>query len=110
MSPTYNRGIGRCGFAPDGRAAVTARFGRAAGNGHRVLEALYEQPVVTVADVQEIACLGCPAANRLIARLVSAGIPEELNGRKRNRAFLYGACIRVFADSPEPASGGEGAA
>ena len=92
------------------RAAVTARFGRAAGNGHRVLEALYRQPVVSVADVRAIADLSYPAANNLVARLVSAGILEELSGRKRNRAFLYADYIRVFADGPEPAPGGEEAA
>ena len=45
------------------RAAVTAGFGRAAGNGHRVLEALYRTPVVTVPDVRGIANLSYPAAN-----------------------------------------------
>ena len=87
------------------RAAVTAHFGRAAGNGHRVLEALYRKPVVTVADVRDIAGLSYPAANNLVARLVSIGILEPFGDRKRNRAFLYGAYIRVFADDPEPASG-----
>ncbi len=85
------------------RAAVTDRFGRAAGNGHRVLEALYGRPVVTVAVVRDIAGLSYPAANNLVARLVSAGILEEVSGRKRNRAFLYGDYIRIFSDDPEPA-------
>ena len=87
------------------RAAVTARFGRAAGNGHRVLEALYRKPVVTVSDVREITGLSYPAANTLVARLVSIGILEKFGVRKRNRAFLYRDYIRVFADDPEPAPG-----
>ena len=87
------------------RAAVTARFGRAAGNGHRVLEALYRKPVVTVSDVREITGLSYPAANTLVARLVSIGILERFDDRKRNRAFLYRDYIRVFADDPEPAPG-----
>ena len=87
------------------RAAVTAHFGRAAGNGHRVLEALYRKPVVTVSDVRDVAGLSYPAANDLVARLVSIGILERFDDRKRNRAFLYGDYIRVFADDPDPASG-----
>ena len=85
------------------RAVVTAHFGRSAGNGHRVLEVLYKQPVVTVSDVRDIANLSYQAANNLVARLVSVGILEEFSGRKRNRAFLYGDYIRVFADGPEAA-------
>ncbi len=88
------------------RADVTARFGRAAGNGHRVLEILYEPPVLRVSDVREIANLSDPAANNLAARLVSVGIPEEFSGRRRNRAFLHGNNVRVFADGPEPAPDG----
>ena len=87
------------------RAAVTAHFGRAAGNGHRVLEALYRKPVVTVSDVRDIAGLSYPAANDLVARLVSIGILERFDDRRRNRAFLYRDYIRVFADDPEPAPG-----
>ena len=87
------------------RAAVTAHFGRAAGNGHRVLEALYRKPVVTVSDVRDVAGLSYPAANDLVARLASIGILERFDDRKRNRAFLYGDYIRVFAGDPEPAPG-----
>ena len=84
------------------RAAVTAHCGRAAGNGHRVLEALHRKPVVTVSDIRGIAGLSYPAANNLVARLVSIGILEPFGDRKRNRAFLYRDYIRVFADDPEP--------
>ena len=87
------------------RAAVTAHFGRAVGNGHRVLEALYRKPVVTVSDVRDVAGLSYPAANDLVARLASIGILERFDDRKRNRAFLYGDYIRVFADDTEPAPG-----
>ena len=87
------------------RVAVTAHFGRAAGNGHRVLEALYRKPVVTVSDVRGITGLSYPAANNLVARLVSIDILEPFGDRRRNRAFLYRDYIRVFADDPEPVPG-----
>ena len=34
------------------RRVITDNFGRAAGNGHRVLEQLYERPILPVSDVQ----------------------------------------------------------
>lgn len=83
------------------RAVVTSHLGRAAGNGHRLLEALYREPVVTVSRVQEIVEIRYQAANTLVARLVALGILEEISGRKRNRAFLYRDYIRIFADDPE---------
>ena len=83
------------------RAAVTTHFGRVAGNGHRVLEALYRRPVVMIPDIQEITNLSHGAANNLVARLVSIGILRQFDGRKRNRAFIYSDYIRVFADEPE---------
>ena len=36
------------------RSVVTERLGYAAGNGHRVLDSLYEQPIVSVNDVRDI--------------------------------------------------------
>ena len=36
------------------RMAITANFGRAAGNGYRVLEHLYEHPILSVKDVQDL--------------------------------------------------------
>ena len=32
------------------RAAITSRLGRAAGNGHKVLESLYDRPIVSVSE------------------------------------------------------------
>ena len=85
------------------RAGVTAHLGRAAGNGHRVLEALYREPVITVPRVREFAGLGYPAANNLVARFVEIGILKEIDERKRNRAFIYLDYIRIFSDDTEDA-------
>ena len=38
----------------DHRALITEQFGRAAGNGHRLLETLYERPIVSVNNVQDL--------------------------------------------------------
>ena len=34
------------------RAAITEKLGRAADNGHRLLEALFDRPIVSVKDVR----------------------------------------------------------
>ena len=82
------------------RTAVTERLGRAAGNGHRVLDRLYEHPIVSVNNVQEIIGQTYPAANDLVSRLVDANILQEFTGQTRNRAFRYHRYIDLFSDGP----------
>lgn len=83
----------------DHRAAVTTHLGRAAGNGHRVLETLYQRPIVSVAEVQELTGTTYTAANNLVARLAKLGILQEATGYKRNRVFRYGTYIAIFGDN-----------
>ena len=87
------------------RALITAHLGRAAGNGHRVLEHLYERPIVTVEKVREIIGATYPAANQLVRKLAEHGILSEVTGQKRHRRFRYEAYIRLF-DEPEPPDAG----
>jgi Fic family protein len=80
----------------DHRAAVTGGLGRAAGNGHKVLEHLYQRPILTVADVQALTASTYTAANNLVARLVGLGVLVEATGYRRNRVFRYQAYIDIF--------------
>jgi len=87
----------------DHRAAVTSGLGRAAGNGHRVLEHLYQRPIMSVADVQSLIGGTYTAANNIVSRLVALGILVEATGYKRNRQFRYQAYIDIFGEPSEQA-------
>ena len=80
------------------RSAITEHFGRAAGNGHRVLEHLYEHPIVSVNEVQALIGTTFSAANALVAKFVSSGILREVTGQVRNRKFMYRSYIDLFGD------------
>jgi len=80
------------------RRIITERFGRAAGNGHRVLEHLYENPFITVRDVQTLNGTTYPASNTLVAKMADAGILREVTGQTRNRLFGYQSYINLFDD------------
>lgn len=80
------------------RRTITDQFGRAAGNGHRVLEHLYQHPIVSVRDVLELIRTSYPAANDLVARMVDSAILHEFTGRARNRMFIYQNYIELFVD------------
>lgn len=84
------------------RFAITEKLGRAAANGYRVLEHLYQHPIVSVNAVQALIGTTYPAANDLVARLVDCGILTEITGQQRNRRYMYQSYIDLFHNqSPE---------
>ena len=87
------------------RRVITDNFGRAAANGHRVLEHIYVRPIVSVGDVQHLTRTTYTAANNLVARLADCGILREFTGQARNRRFMYQSYIDLFHDTePEAAA------
>jgi Fic family protein len=85
----------------DHRARVTTGLGRAAGNGHKLLEHLYQRPIVSVADVEELTGTSYTAANNLVSRMVELGVLVEATGYRRNRLFRYQAYIDLFGESAD---------
>jgi Fic family protein len=81
------------------RAAITAQLGRAAGNGHKVLESLFDRPIVSVGDVRNLTGTTYVAANGLVSRLVKVGVLREMTGNLRNRRFDYAPYIALFNDT-----------
>jgi len=80
------------------RRAITDRLGRAAGNGHKVLESLFDRPIVSVNDVQKLTGTTYAAANSLVSRLVKLDFLSEMTGYARNRRFSYAPYIALFSD------------
>jgi len=85
------------------RQLITNQLGRTAGNGHRLLEHLYQSPIVSTTDVRDLIGTTYPAANNLVIRLVEQGILQEFTGQKRNRRFIYMEYVRLFHDVPQEA-------
>lgn len=87
------------------RERITDAFGRAAGNGHRVLEQLYQRPIASVSEVRELIGTSYPAANNLVRQFVTHGILHEMTGQKRHRRFIYRDYIDLFHDAPQEPGG-----
>lgn len=83
------------------RALITEQCGYSAGSGHRVLEAMYERPILSVKDVEAITGNGYAAANNLVAKLAETGMLREITGQARNRRFRYEPYIHLFEDESE---------
>jgi Fic family protein len=82
------------------RRAITDRLGRAAGNGHRVLEQLYEKPILSAKEVQALLGTTYAGANQIVQRLVDLQIVSEITGQARHRRFRYDAYVRLFDEAP----------
>ena len=87
------------------RTLIAAHLGRGTGTGHRVLEHLYEHPIVSVDDVSTFTGITWAAANDLVRRLVEHRVLVEVTGQRRHRRFRYDPYVRLF-DEPQPAEGG----
>jgi len=79
------------------RRLITDDFGRVAGNGLRVLEALYRRPFVTVKGIVELTGVSFTAANQLAHRFLQHHMLDEVTGQARNRRFKYSEYIALFA-------------
>lgn len=86
------------------RNLITGNLGYAAGNAHRVLETLFERPIMAVKDVAAITGTTYAAANQLVKRMEGLGLLEEITGQARNRRFQYGPYIRLFSDEEDEAA------
>jgi len=80
------------------RTEIANQLGRAAGNGHRVLEYLYQKPIVSVNDIRDLIGTTYPAANNLVDRMNQIGVLFEITGQMRNRQFLYRPYVDLFQD------------
>jgi Fic family protein len=89
------------------RTAITERLGRAAGSGHKVLESLFDRPIVAVNDVRQLTGTTYAAANSLVSRLVDLGVLSEMTGYARNRRFRYAPYIALFNDSAPTETSGD---
>jgi Fic family protein len=81
----------------DHRAAITGRMAPGAANGHKVLERLFDRPILSVNDVREITGITFAAANNIVSRLVDLGILSQMTGNARNRRFSYSPGARFRA-------------
>ena len=81
------------------RAMISDRLSRMAGKAYRVLDHLYERPIVSVNEVRGLTGTTYPAANDLVSRLVDLGVVAEMPGHARNRRFRYDKYVDLFHDS-----------
>jgi len=76
--------------------AQVEKLGSRAANAHRVLSALYRNPVVDAAKVAKIAGVSAAPAYKLVADLERLGILKEITGGRRGRTYVFEAYVKLF--------------
>jgi Fic family protein len=79
------------------RAMVTSQLKNSVA-GIQLLERLFEQPIMTVAMVQDALGRSYPAANDLVAGFERLGLLREMTGGARNRVFQYEPYMAIFGE------------
>lgn len=88
------------------RARINEGLGRAAANGQRVMDRLFDHPIVNVATVREWLDLTPAGANQIVSRLEGIGLLREITGYARNRRFVFEPYLRLFDEQREDGYGG----
>jgi Fic family protein len=69
-------------------------------NGLRLLELLFERPLVQVNLVKDKLGIAFVTANKLVEQMESLGLLQEITGRRRDRVFSYAPYVDLFQDEP----------
>ncbi|HEY6494919.1 MAG TPA: Fic family protein [Trebonia sp.] len=67
----------------------------------KLMDHLFEQPVINVKAAQEWLGVSVPAASRMVNELESTGILTEVTGGRRNRMFRFDPYLDLFSDVDE---------
>lgn len=65
-------------------------------NGQKLLNYLYQTPIVDAKKVSGILNISISTANRLIQSFIKLDILEEITGYKRNRKFIFKSYFNIF--------------
>jgi Fic family protein len=80
------------------RALITNGLEGSRANGMRLLELLYNRPIITVNALKDILAISYPNANKLVEKFCRNEILFEMTGNARNRQFMYTPYIDLFAN------------
>ncbi|HEX6649925.1 MAG TPA: Fic family protein [Pyrinomonadaceae bacterium] len=80
-------------------ALVNGSLGSSTASGLRLLDYLYEQPILNVRVVEKRLQSSFVTANRLVEQFVKLGILNETTGGQRNRRYSYLSYLELFESS-----------
>jgi Fic family protein len=77
--------------------AKVREFGKKAHNASRLVEYLYQKPVVSISDIVEPLSISKQIANLLIKDFETKGILVEITGHERNKLFVFKRYLDIYS-------------
>jgi len=78
---------------------LTQTFGKKAHNAAKLVDVLYQKPIVTVNDVAQALDVSKPTANTLVKEFEAKGTLQEVTGYQRNKHFLFTEYLEIYSKS-----------
>ncbi len=76
---------------------LVIEFGKKAHNAGKLIEFLYQNPVISVSDVVEPLSVSKQTANLLIKDFEKRGILKEITGHERNKLFIFERYLDAYS-------------
>lgn len=77
---------------------IRRNFGRRSNSGFKLLNNLFEEPVLSVKHVEEVCQLSTKAANELVTVFEQSGWLKRIGKTQRYRMFLFEPYLNLFKD------------
>ena len=87
------------------RQAINKSMGSSAGSALRLLDYLYERPIISVRLVEKHLKSSFVTANKMVEQFIKLDILNETTGRQRNRRYAYAPYLALFESSANQSEG-----
>jgi len=77
--------------------ALIVGFGKKAHNASKLIEFLYQKPIITIGDIIEPLEMSKPTANSLVKEFEKRGILREITGFQRNKLFVFDKYLTIYS-------------
>lgn len=72
------------------------KLGSRAVNAKKIVDYLYNRPIINAEKVNEIAKISMPSAYKLIVELEKLDILKEITGNQRGRVYVFDNYLKLF--------------
>lgn len=78
---------------------MISTFGKKAHNASKLIEFLYQKPIISVGDTIEPLNVSKQTANALVKEFEEKGILKEITGYERNKLFIFDKYLTIYSQS-----------
>lgn len=78
---------------------LVVSFGKKAHNASKLLEFLYQRPIISISDIIEPLNVSKPTASSLVKEFEDKGILKEITGYERNKLFAFDKYLNIYSQS-----------